>query len=481
MRLANLSNVHHSVSVEACHACHADFFAPPQKRTVPQPEYLTAVAAPGAQTDRPAQDHNFRVAAEDAHLVQHCVLCHKEHLGEQQLSWVADAHCIGCHGNLRVQDGKPTFAHNISSFADHPEFAIRRDSPPEQSHSVHLVAEPVAEGGWSDRAKIRFNHQYHLDPEGVPVPPGHPDYGDGKTLKKLSCGDCHQPDAAGLYMQPINFEQHCAACHQLTFSTQLSLVGDSQTLPLPHEKPELIRGVLRDHLMAYATAHPEKIVESGAPQADQRLPRHPNHLPHQVLRARDKWEWVEKKLVAMEQAVRCGTRMEGEPEGDCQTVVISPQDKIISHVESGCAQCHYVQPATAGGGADDQGIPLWQIVEPRIPNRWMQHSRFDHGRHTEISCRVCHNTLAAKDVASEWGDPSTAIPLNSQRASDILMPSVRVCQSCHGDSAASLGEAGRHGRARDNCVECHLFHHPLRGHPAGDLSSLNLFGSDNEK
>jgi predicted CXXCH cytochrome family protein len=224
-----------------------------------------------------------------AEKVYRCAECHREHRGDQQsLARVADSFCTSCHADLLTTSGPShDFVRQITSFANHPQFAVLRGGPsesqiagedlgPGEGHRVYEVAERVASSlpwTWRDKANLRFNHQSHLHPDGVLVPPSHAEYGDGKTFKRLECSDCHVPDDDGRYMRPINYESHCMACHSLDFSTKLHQIDASLDLtgPLPHVEPQLIRGLLRDRLMAYARKHPDVVRGEPIPEAPRMI------------------------------------------------------------------------------------------------------------------------------------------------------------------------------------------------------------------
>jgi predicted CXXCH cytochrome family protein len=70
-----------------------------------------------------------------------------------------------------------------------------------------------------------------------------------------------------------------------------------------------------------------------------------------------------------------------------------------------------------------------------VPSRWMRHARFNHGSHRAVDCIVCHDA------------PS------STQTTDILMPSISVCRTCHGDDARSAAT-----RVSADCVLCHTYH-----------------------
>lgn len=142
------------------------------------------------------------------------------------------------------------------------------------------------------------------------------------------------------------------------------------------------------------------------------------------------------------------------------------------------------------------------IVPPSIPERWLQHSEFDHAAHRVTSCVSCHMTeketrfidwktlqLKEKDIA-DGKDPEKheldelkkrakalyGLPTKedlaafkadpkiqekypnmkdedlykgiSNKTTDILLPKIGICMECHKPE----------GGARANCVECHIYH-----------------------
>ncbi|MCA9119541.1 MAG: hypothetical protein H6822_11270 [Planctomycetaceae bacterium] len=341
------------------------------------------------------QDHNSFAPAKG---VPDCAVCHQEHRGFERLTDHADDFCTKCH----------------SPFEQHPEFAVHRGRPTdslEPSEAMmyrELLA--IAEYGptpekWMDKTALHFNHQDHLKPLHT-VWEKQMDASDSPKTVQLQCADCHQQDDTGLYMRPIVFEQHCQQCHPLRFSGKLS------EQPLPHETPDIVHGVLRDRLMAYADDHPEEVV-GASPSTRSRLPNKSTPTA-----PKDRWNWVEEELRLIESSV-----FQAVP-----GVSASPKNNA-------CQKCHFTT-------TDDSDIGF-QIQSPSIPVRWFAHSRFDHSAHRDVSCIECHHVVPG------------ATSLESTSVKDILMPELNVCQSCHG--ATRTVPTQRYGR--QNCVECHQYHH----------------------
>ncbi|MDA1049620.1 MAG: hypothetical protein O3C40_03950 [Planctomycetota bacterium] len=378
VRLANIDNDVRSVHDQDCQRCHR----------------------------QSKSDHNPFATAKG---VPDCAVCHQEHRGSKRLTERADEFCVKCH----------------ASFEKHPEFALHRAWSPDrqQTESEQMMFRDlldIAEFGesasdgrgarWIDKTALHFNHKDHLKPLNA-VWDKHSDTSSSPTTVQLQCHDCHRPDAAGSYMLPIVFEEHCMKCHPLRFSGKLS------DQALPHEKPDIVHGVLRDRLMAYANEHPDELL-GVAGETPSRLPNKPSRPS-----PKDTWSWVEEELRRIESAVFQSDAVTG------------PAPK-----NNACQKCHLTSVNEAGFG--------FEIVSPKIPPRWLAHSRFDHDRHRDVACIECHHV--------ERGATSReSTSLESTSVQDILMPKLEVCQNCHGATRTLPTE--RYGRK--NCVECHQYHH----------------------
>jgi hypothetical protein len=223
-----------------------------------------------------------------------CAGCHREHRGRPNLARVPDADCTQCHADLKENSKRSDKCpfENVTSFPDgHPPFALTR----KQS--------PLAPDG-KDPGQLHFNHHVHLTSPQVRF---------AKEPKKpLDCTACHQVDAAGRYMQPINYEKHCAECHplsvRLTGNFPLEL-GDAverfAKQPAPHKAPEVVRAELRDRLIRFAQEH-RLAPETDGSKLDPDFPKARRMQPV----TSEQWKIVKDELAEMEK-VRFSDRKEG--------------------------------------------------------------------------------------------------------------------------------------------------------------------------
>jgi predicted CXXCH cytochrome family protein len=113
------------------------------------------------------------------------------------------------------------------------------------------------------------------------------------------------------------------------------------------------------------------------------------------------------------------------------------RDAQTQFESSGCNNCHEIFD---NGGADLHS--RFQVLPVKLAGDFLTRSRFNHDAHMTLvgedgdsSCGICHQASA------------------SSASTDVLIPDVQVCQSCH-DNPGSLGKVGM------NCVSCHEFHRP---------------------
>lgn len=414
----------HAMFQRDCRACHVQTAAP-LTRLVTLNDAHPSVRDQDCQQchGQTSFDHSPRMHKD---VVHGCVECHREHTGSAQLADVADRHCTVCHANLTTTQGHPHVDPSVESFPAHPELFLWEAPRDDETRAARRAdpASPVVfqDNIWRDRTQLKFNHARHLVTGGVlTAPPRAGEEAAHTDLRVLNCSDCHVPDAAGQYMLPVNYEQHCASCHKLEFSGKLAVGG-----ALPHESPEIVFGLLRDRLMKYAEAHPAAVVEAGdAP----RLPNKSAAPPS----SDDKWQWVESQLE-------------------------TANDGVFANVQHGCAYCHTlreVRPPSEHGLA-------FQVVPPNMPQRWLRGSRFDHRSHQEVSCVVCHDPQFNERTPEGHAKFGANTELASESSGDILMPKLASCRQCHG--ARTAPAAAAHTGARANCVDCHDYHqHGERG------------------
>ena len=211
-----------------------------------------------------------------------------------------------------------------------------------------------------------------------------------KGPEQLNCGSCHQPDEGEIGMRPVSMEQHCSSCHLLTFDP------DHPDRELPHGEPDELL-LMMEEFYARRTLIGATLA-AGRPAFDAERPGRSNQL--------DEAARAEALRLAKELAVQ------------------SAED-IFERTT--CAICHDV--TRRGDGI----TPAWDVAPVYINQHWMPLSQFDHGAHASETCESCH--------AAE----------TSLVSSDVLMPDIASCQTCHGDERTD-------DKLVSVCLDCHSFH-----------------------
>jgi hypothetical protein len=255
--------------------------------------------------------------------------------------------------------------------------------------------------GVKDPGTIRFNHEVHVK-DGLRGPAG---------PEKLECATCHKPEmprvtsqrktATGL-MASISYEGQCARCHQLFFDERLDATA-------PHEDPSVVRAFVAQSLSEYITANPRAMSEPDGP--NRRIPLNFPRQPEPPARTPE--EWVQRRAARAEQFLW----------------------------GKACRDCHAVSGQTSSGA-------LPQIAPAALETQWMPRARFDHAPHLMVECASCHTGAET-----------------SRDTSDVLMPTVATCATCH---APSKG-------ASSQCVECHGYHDWTRAQPVTPRFKLTDF------
>jgi hypothetical protein len=248
---------------------------------------------------------------------------------------------------------------------------------------------------------------------------------------QLDCAACHEldseeagapaiertrkgilPRSSGAYMLPITYESHCRSCHPLKFDPRF-LAGEMRHGLAP-------RDLIAEFRQFYAVE---------AVKADPELLRRfvpPRSIPGR--QADSKYPRVEE---AIDQKVLAASRI------------------LLGSGQKGCAQCHELTPSPLPlAHAGD--ISKVEIRPVNVPRLWFPGARFDHSAHRVLQCLQCHPQAPA-----------------STRSSQILLPGIENCASCHRPAGSEGGRA--RGGAGSRCTECHLYHngdHPLQGNTA---------------
>ncbi|MCZ6501938.1 MAG: cytochrome c3 family protein, partial [Gammaproteobacteria bacterium] len=105
-----------------------------------------------------------------------------------------------------------------------------------------------------------------------------------------------------------------------------------------------------------------------------------------------------------------------------------------------CTICHEI--------TQDNSHEIPWIVRPvRLTTDWFPMAEFSHDSHKNMQCSGCHEA-----------EPSAL-------ATDVLIPEIGSCRTCHGGEDAS-------DRLQSSCITCHKFHldegQPMGAHVAVD-------------
>jgi hypothetical protein len=319
---------------------------------------------------------------------------------------------------------------------------------------------PLGEGA-KDPGRLRFNHQLHLE-DGITgnwtferMAAEYPDKEqakkyvehykqlqkklqkvesiDDKALMKLDCAACHVLTAAdegrkgsreaGDYVLPINYEQHCKACHPLTFSSNEQL----KNVEIPHHlQPEQMRAFLEG---AFAKVRGEQ-VKKAKKGSDTPLPgQDPDEERVREQIGRDAQAGL--AFAFQERAEQAGKN-------------------------TNCRVCHYTEEVKVAAGGKESVKRT--IVAPNVPKVWFEHAKFSHKAHHAVDCLSCHGAARNGTAKPEVGAES------STTKDDVLIPRKENCVQCH--SPARTVSGVKMGGVRSDCVTCHSYHHgdvPLAG------------------
>jgi hypothetical protein len=399
---AGLVSTAHAMFNDNCAACHAENFRT-MARLWPPAANVRSVSNQTCKSCHDEPAHNPLVLGTEPD----CASCHHEHRGQAALARVRDDHCTACHRDLGGLYSGKTDLGSVMGFnpGGHPPFRWW--------------------DGHNDPGTVAFNHKVHLAEAGVKKP-GHPD------PVRLRCDDCHRPDDAGRYMQPVRYEQHCKDCHPLSVQVTGEWKGDGirkaaaafARTPAPHREPEAVRAALRDRFAELARSYQRELfgLPPAAEPEEPRLPWQPVPPPL----SKEEWDWTQQQLHASE--------------------------RMLFTRGGGCAYCHTVKKEWKAGGLPEYApSQMNQRTFPKIgtSDRWLPQSYFNHHPHRIMKCTECHKAET------------------SSRTKDVLLPAINNCMSCHNPQAG----------ARSDCAECHQYH-PRQGAHAWKMGGALPWGGE---
>jgi len=204
---------------------------------------------------------------------------------------------------------------------------------------------------------------------------------------QLDCTNCHRPEPSGAGFQPVEMERDCAACHSLDFARS---GGTIRTLR--HGDPAQLVAELRDFYGLRSAPLP--------PSLSPFARRTPGDAP------------------ALQERIQFnqGARLPGA-------------DAAIRSVFSrggACYDCHTID-APPPGSLDFRVHPV------ALSTRYLPHGWFDHRAHATQSCASCHGAA------------------QSSSSSDLLIPGIATCRTCHGGESTAKPVAS-------TCAMCHDYH-----------------------
>ena len=325
-----------------------------------------------------------------------CAGCHTEHEGPRGALMVAENFCTDCHAGLSSRLPGTALA-NVAGWDAHPQFKpaiVRTPSlTAPQFVRVSLAARPRENSG------LTYPHQLHLSAtnsvanmvrkQALP--------GQGGAL---ACNYCHTPDSDRVRFKPIAMERNCAACHDLAFARDGSVVRR-----LPHGQPEQVAGIIRDFTLNQAIA----------PRAGVERIGFERRQPGQMAAFRT-----------------AGLKPAG---ADAAIASIFAKGGV-------CADCH----AVIDTGAADSAR-RFAIAPVTLADHYLAKGRFPHGKHLtydgktgDAACIACHKGVTT-----------------SKLSADVLLPPVSQCRDCHGVAKVATN-------APATCATCHGYHYGDGGH-----------------
>lgn len=406
----------HAVWNVQCQACH-------EPLSELRPGVLTSLAT-GSVSNAKCQTCHSGPPHHPAKSDLACAECHRDHRGPTaNLKLVGDQQCVGCHSDPGQLLQKPQCNIAFRTWEAHPEFywtnneAIKRQDP----------------------GMLKFNHGRHLTAglgvnrtiKQMVAPADQERY---KTLQgaesldalvQLNCKACHvtdsgdmpgnalgvpqaarPPRASGENMLPIVYEQHCQACHPLTFERKSKDSTSSSDPAVTHRlTPDQVVSQIQGYYISELLRGNKELLTELTFTPDRPLPG---------------------KRMSEHQA-----KLDGQIKAAVKELFLGNKT---------CGECHFNGPVGPSGIPDS-------IVPTKVKDLWFEKSTFNHNAHRAVNCSHCHENVE-----------------KSTSSKDVLLPGKKVCMECH--APATVTAEGPRGGARFDCVECHRYHngaHPRQG------------------
>ncbi|MBU6320535.1 MAG: cytochrome c3 family protein [Alphaproteobacteria bacterium] len=358
---------------------------------------------------------------------ERCSACHSEHNPSVSLSSTAQESCASCHGEVKIDgleaaadfgrqhpefrptlsagagaDGAPTVT-RIATIADLQRSRAERERllaaqggggecdgfEPGKANFRGSDGAPLGASGSGDRSGLVFPHKVHLAVDGCVSALISRLGSEAPYGAALTCADCHTADEAGQLFEPVRMEDDCAVCHSLVFETSRGV-----NRVLRHGEPLEVIAAMNDFYRAQTI---EGVLRS---EADARVRPGPAGLRPGALR---------ETAFAF-----ASTRA---------------QERVEAIFSSGgaCFGCHEITRPEGGRIEDVKVAPV------TLQERFLPKSSFPHSKHSTSACSTCHEAET------------------SNTSSDVLLPSVKTCQTCHGGEHAA-------DKTPSTCLTCHGFH-----------------------
>ena len=334
---------------------------------------------------------------------QKCASCHRDHNGEDSLkrqnkNFMAE-NCASCHGDIKKSFAKTKTA-NVSDFdTKHPEFRYQLAL---SNKPDDLARTRLVKGEMlKENTALKFPHDVHLKADGVKSPKG---------KVKVDCASCHTLNSDGLGFAKVTMKDHCQSCHDLKFEPSVS------NREVPHGSVELVLSTLREFY---------SYVQVNTVPVDNK----PLTAPINLVRPGHD-----------EPVVASFVRSNGSSRSRAADAAVSLFEK------TSCKVCHEISRISEPGrqGTSGRDLPQWKVAPVTPSHPWLTQSQFSHAKHRLAECTDCHSAKTSK------------------KASDVLMPDIKVCRDCH------TGSTPVSNKLVSDCGLCHGFHMP--GHTPATAS-----------